>query len=406
MSKVEEVLKSALGTVNVLEGEEISTIDAMNRVLAEDIFSPVAIPQFNRATMDGYAVRGEDTSFASRDNPAVLELVGMQNAGEVKTYALGHMQAVRVATGSPLPEGSDAVARREITGEENGYIKIFREVKPGKDVSLIGEDIKKGSKVLSRGTFLKSFDLGILAGMGLSKVKVIRKPRVALIVTGDEVVEPGKELKPGEIYDMNTYTFYNEIIASGAEPVYLGIVKDEYSTLKKVILQAGTMADLVITTGGSSRGEKDFIPKIIDDIGKRWAHFMPIKPGKPMAFGTFDGKPIFALSGWTAAAWVTFDIFVRPLIHKMGGRLKSEGQRECRIKALLDKTIKSKIGRRDFVRVTLVKNNGSYIAHELPYQRSSILTSIVRAHGIVDISEERDKIPEGEVVEVKLLREL
>jgi len=406
MSKVEEVLKSALGTVNVLEGEETSTMDAMNRVLAGDVFSPVAIPQFNRATMDGYAVRGEDVSFASRDNPVVLELVRMQNAGEIKNYALGRMQAVRVATGSPLSEGADAVARREITREEDGYIKLFKEVKPGKDISLIGEDIKKGSKVLSRGTVLKSFDLGILAGMGLSKVEVIRKPRVALIVTGDEVVEPGRELGPGEIYDMNTYTFYNEIIASGAKPVYFGIVKDEYGSLKKIILKAGKTADLVVTTGGSSRGEKDFIPKIIDEIGERMAHFIPMKPGKPMAFGIFDGKPIFALSGWTAAAWITFDIFVRPLIHKMGGRMKSGGRGEFRIKARMEKTIRSKRGRYDFVRVTLAKNNGTYTACEVPCQRSSILTSIVRAHGIVDVPEEREMIPVGEIVEVRLLREL
>ncbi len=385
--RAQEVLNSALESVRTLEAEAVPVRSAAGRVLAEDVHAPIDLPPFTRASMDGYALRAVDSGRGAR-----LRLVRGERleAGE----------AVPVATGDPLPQGADAVLRREHARVEGEHLVVLREVKPGRDVAYRGEDVRAGERVLSAGTVLEPLHLGLLSGFGLTHVRVVRRPRVALIVTGSEVVEPGERLERGRIYDMNTPTLSAEILRCGAQVLGYGIVGDEYRELKRVLVRASREADLVVTTGGSSRGERDLVPKILEEAGEKRAHFLAIKPGKPMAYGVLNGKLVFALSGWTAAAWVTFEVFVKPVIMKLGGMCYSPPV----VEAVAEKTIRSRRGRRDFVRVVLSRRNGCCYAKPLEVQRSSVLLSLARAHGLVEVPEGVERVEAGARVQVRVLR--
>ncbi|NOZ83100.1 MAG: molybdopterin molybdotransferase MoeA [Euryarchaeota archaeon] len=385
--RAEEVLRSALSSVSALEAEVVKVSEACGRVLAQDVRSPIDLPPFTRATMDGYAVCAGDTKFA----PVRLRLVEGR---------IGRGQAKRIATGEPLPEGADAVVRREFARAEGEHVVVLREVERWKDVSRRGEDVRRGERVLEAGTVLEPLHLGLLSGLGLREVRVVRIPRVGLIVTGDEVVEPGERLEHGKVYDMNTSMLSAEIRACGAEVVRYGIVGDERERLREVLLRASRETDLIVTTGGSSRGERDFVPEIVEELGEIKAHFLPVKPGKPMAYGVLNRRLVFALSGWAAAAWVTFEVFVKPVILKLGGRSWKPAMAE----AVVEQSIPSKRGRRDFVRVRLSRRNGCYYAKPLEMQRSSVLFSLARAHALLEVPEEVERIEAGERVRVRLLR--
>jgi len=385
--RAEEVLRSALASVSTLEAEAVPVAEACGRVLAEHVFAPLNLPPFTRATMDGYAVHAEDT----RAPPVRLRLVEGR---------IGRMQAKRIATGEPLPEGADAVLRREFARVEGEHVLALREVEPGKDVSPEGEDVRRGERVLEAGTVLEPLHLGLLSGLGLKAVKVVRRPKVAIIVTGDEVVEAGERLEPGKVYDMNTAMLSAEIHACGAVPECYGIVGDDRERLKEVLLRASRETDLIVTTGGSSRGEKDFVPGVVEELGEVKAHFLAVKPGKPMAYGMINRRLVFALSGWAAAAWVTFQVFVKPVILKLGGR---RWEPEA-VEAVAEQSIPSRRGRRDFVRVRLSRRNGCYYASPLEVQRSSVLFTLARANALLEVPEEVERIEAGERVRVRLLR--
>ncbi|MDP2938546.1 MAG: molybdopterin molybdotransferase MoeA, partial [Candidatus Omnitrophota bacterium] len=392
MIKVATALRTVLKGIKILDSEAIKLTDALGRVLAEDIHSDSDIPGFDNSAMDGYAVKTVDLKGASKNNPKVLETIDDLKAGDNPRKKLENNQAIRIMTGALIPKGADSVVMVEDTKKVMGdrlwvigknlkpktenltpeFVEILKEIKPGENIRKAGEDVKKGELVIPCGTLLKSAHIGLLASLGKAKVGVTRKPKVAILATGDEVVDVGEKLKPGKIRSSNTYTLYTQIIKSGGIPKNLGIVKDRPLELEKKI-KLGLDCDLILTSGGVSVGDYDLVKVILAKIGtniKFWK--IAMRPGKPLVFGTlsatrrggsaknFGGKGIlvFGLPGNPVSSMVSFEIFVRPAILKMLGQKYNDEKKE--VKAVIEEDIKKKPGFRYFLRANTGWKQGMY----------------------------------------------
>ena len=278
--------------------EEAVLLEAYNRVLNEDVVSTLDIPPFNRSTVDGYAVKAQDTFGADENQPATLKVSGAVNIGEQPNVKLAKGEAVEIVTGAPIPEGADAVVMVEDTEREDANLQVFGAVTVNENVMKKGSDIKKGAVVLKKGQVLGSSEIGVLAALGLTKVKVLKIPMVAVLSTGGEVTEPGKQLPPGKIYDINAYSISTAVIESGGKPVYFGVVPDDKAALTKAMQTAVASADMVITSGGVSVGPRDYTPQIVDSLGKPGivVYGIAVKPGKPTTVGFVGDKPVFSLA--------------------------------------------------------------------------------------------------------------
>ena len=385
--------------------EEVLLEEALDRVLAINVTSPINVPQFTRSTVDGYAVKAEDTFLAEEDNPVDLKLSGIVNMGEIPDFILERGHTVEIATGAPLPLGSDSIVMVENTTRKNQVISIFRPVAAGENVMKIGADIRKSEVVLRRGNILSSQEIGVLAALGYSSVKVIRRPKVAIISTGAEIIKPGRPLIPGKIYDINTYTLTAAVIEQGGLPINLGVVQDDDSRLIKVKLKkAINEADVVLTSGGVSVGPKDIIPKVLEKLGKRGLiiHGVSIKPGKPLAFTVINGKPIFSLPGNPTSALLTFNLFVKPVLEIMTERKPTPS---TTVEARISERIFSARGRRSYVTVTLSRSdNSELIASPVLGGESGAITTLAEADGYVEIKEDQQFIGAGKKVTVFLLK--
>ncbi len=288
--------------------EEAVLLEAYNRVLAEDVVSTLDIPPFNRSTVDGYAVKAEDTFGADENQPATLKVTGVVNIGEQPQVKVGKGEAVEIVTGAPIPEGADAAVMVEDTEREDSELQVFTPVTPNENVMKRGSDIKKGEVVLKKGQLLGSSEIGVLAALGLTKAKVSRIPMVAVLSTGGEVTEPGKPLPPGKIYDINAYSISTAVMESGGKPVYFGVVPDDKEALSKALHAALASADMVITSGGVSVGPRDYTPQIVDSLGKPGivVYGIAVKPGKPTTVGFVGEKPVFSLPGHPTSALLIF----------------------------------------------------------------------------------------------------
>ena len=383
----------------------ISTLAARRRVLAQNLFSNVDLPHFHRAAMDGYAVKSKDTFGASASLPAYLKLAGVVEMGKEATQAIATGEAMRISTGGMMPPYADAVVMVEYTDETDaGLVEIHRGVSPWQNVIQIGDDIKKGELVFAPGRRLRAHDLGALTGIGVSSVPVYNKPKVALISTGDEIVDADTEPRPGQVRNINQHSLAGLIEECGGELKDWGVIGDDKDRLTAAIGQALGWGDLVLLSGGSSMGAKDIALETILSFpdSEFIFHGISVSPGKPTIFARAGGKPILGLPGYPVSALVIFDLFAGPLIRRLGGEdAAAIGQSLRTLRAALKTNIASQVGREDYVRVTLERTGDKIFATPLPNKSGAIFT-LVKADGMVRIDMNQDGIEQGQEVEVIL----
>ena len=400
----QEALRLLLA-VEPVAAEEIPSIKARARVLAEDLNSAVDLPHFHRAAMDGYAVIAKDTFGASQSLPAYLKLAGVVEMGKAADQPLASGQALRISTGGMMPPKSDAVVMVEYTDETAaGLVEIHRGVSPWQNVIQVGDDIRKGELVFRRGRRLRAHDLGALTGIGISTISVFRQPRVALISTGDEIVDANTVPLPGQVRNINQHSLAGLIEECGGKLKDWGVIRDDRAELTRAIGAALDWADLVVLSGGSSMGAKDIALETILSFPESEFvfHGISIAPGKPTIFAKACGKPILGLPGYPVSALVIFDLFAAPLLRRLGGEsAQSLGRFERTVKATLKTNVASQIGREDYVRVTLEGAANQLVAAPLPSKSGAIFT-LVKADGMVRIEMNQDGLEQGEEVDVIL----
>lgn len=386
-----EIIMSRIQKVDRIESIMVS--DAVSRVLAEDIVADSSVPPFDRAAMDGYAVIAEDT-FNAGDTEVLLKLDGVIHAGEVSEIEIMRGHCLQIATGSPKPAGADAVVMVEYTEKQGDKVLITRPVYPGANISKLGEDIKKGDVVLPKGVFLTPAKIGAIAALGRTEVEVYQKPKVSVIATGTEIVQPGEPLHPGQIYDVNSFTLEAILNKNGAIVQRYPVITDDPEQLRDGIEKA-LEADIVVLSGGSSVGERDLLAGILEDMGEVLFHGVQIKPGKPTLFGTIRGKVVFGMPGFPTSCLSNAHIFLVPAVRNMA-RLPNDAERTIRAK--MGKRIVSSSGRKQFLTVR-IENGVAYPA----FKHSGAITSMAQADGYVMLPVNLDVIEEGEEIEVILL---
>jgi molybdopterin molybdotransferase len=400
----QEALRALL-QVSSVGSERIPTVRARARVLAEDLYSSVDLPHFHRAAMDGYAVKAKDTFGANQSLPAYLKLAGVVEMGKEATQLLGAGEAIRISTGGMMPPESDAVVMVEYTDETDaGLVEIHRSVSPWQNVIQIGDDIKKRELVFQRGRRLRAHDLGALTGVGISSVLVYMRPRIALISTGDEIVDADTDPMPGQVRNINQHSLAGLIEGCGGELRDWGVIRDDKDQLIRAIAEALQWSDLVLLSGGSSMGAKDIALEAILSFpdSEFIFHGISVSPGKPTIFAKACGKPIMGLPGYPVSALVIFDLFAAPVLRKIGGEeVTGINQFEKTLRATLKTNIASQVGREDYVRVTLERDSERWLATPLPSKSGAIFT-LVKADGMVRIDLNQDGLEQGEEVEVIL----
>ena len=415
MISVEEALEKVLSYVEVLEPERKPILDCLGQVLAEDVYSTIDIPPLDNSAMDGYALRAEDTRGASESSPRYLVVVGEVAAGSMPTKEVRPGTAIRIMTGAPLPEGADAVVRFEDTDEVNrkssrgdlSQIGILCQAKKGLNVRGRGEDIAKGNLILKKGKVLRPQEIGVLASLGRSTALVIRRPIVAILATGDELIGVDQPLAPGKIHDSNNYTIAAEVSRYGGIPKILGIGRDSVQSLTEKI-DEGLDADMLITSGGVSKGDYDIVKDVLAEHGEVGFWTVCMKPGKPLAFGVMKkvkgGRkgevPHLGLPGNPVSSMITFEQFARPAILKMMGK---KILAKPAIRAIIEDDVVNTDGRRLFARVSVTKRGGQYHASVTGPQGSGILTSMAKANGLAVIPENSKGVKAGDMVEVQML---
>jgi molybdopterin molybdotransferase len=386
-----------------LSFEIVSIESAYNRITYEDILAPENLPGFKRSTVDGFAVRSQDTFGAKENMPVYLTVKGHIPMGVAPDFSLNPGEAASIGTGGMLPEGADAVVMIEhVNVVSSDLIEILKPIGPGENVIFEDEDIKKGELVIPKGHKLKPQDIGALAGLGISQIKVVKKPLIAIILTGDEIIPHIEKVTPGKIRDINSFTLAGLIDLAGGIPLKMGIVKDDYKELKAIVNKAYELADIILITGGTSAGIKDMTAQIINELGEPGIifHGVSIKPGKPIIAGVCNNKPVFGLPGHPVAVYICFELFVKPVINKMLGL--TDKTYKPKVKAKLTKSISSQAGRRDFIRVYLEEKEGELLATPL-LSKSGLIMTLVKANGILCIPEDLLGFEKDELVEVEIL---
>ena len=397
---VDKALGELISKVTKLNCEKVDLYNCLGRVLAEDIEAPFDIPPFDRAAMDGFAVRAEDTFGASQINPILLEVVGAIRIGEFPKIEVREGEAAKIATGAVMPKGANAVVMLEYVNAKDKFIEVLKSVTPYRNVSRKGEDVRKGEAILRKGEILQPQDVGILASFGLSEVKVYKKPRVAVISTGNELVEIGKELEMGKIYNSNNPMLRAFLSEFGFTSFSLGIARDREEDIEEKLNKALEF-DAVIFTGGTSVGEKDLVPMVVERYAEMVFHGVAMKPGMPTGAAVYEGKPIFMLPGSPAAAYLSFYTFVIPTLYAMMG-VRLVARRWDRVKGILQARVPSEAGIRTYARVKWDRGK----VFPLRTSGSTILSSTIRANALLVVSEEKEGYEEGEEVEVVLLRDV
>ncbi len=402
--KTAEDIFESLGDIKPLGIESMHIISASSRILVRDIISSEDLPGFQRSTMDGYALGAKDTFGATESLPTPLNIVGEVRMGEIPNFGLSRGECALISTGGMLPEGADAVVMIEYSQmAEDKVVEISRPVSPLENVIQSDDDVKKGQVILHKGTPLRPQDLGILAAMGISQVNVFAKPRAAIISTGEEIVAISQKPKPGQIRDINSYTLGGLCIKSGVEPIYLGIVNDKFDDLKSLIEKVISQADVVLLSGGSSVGVKDFTLDAFLSLKEveLLAHGVSISPGKPTIIARKGNKTLWGLPGHPVSAMIIFDIFLRYLFGRLSGLSKSNEFNNYVIDAELDRNIESASGREDYIRVKLVRSEGRWLAIPI-LGKSGLISTMVEADGIIRIDMNTEGLYRGEKVRVRL----
>ena len=401
LSKLDS-LNNALKLINdnqkVCDIEEISIYDAHKRVLAEDIIAFHDSPPFDKSAMDGYALIAEDTFGSSQSNPREFKIIDAIGAGDFSSKKVNNNEAIVIATGAPIPDGANAVLMKEYTTDEGDNLTIYSQVTPGENISPKSEDIKKGDLILSKNTFIRYQELGLIASAGYDKVKVFKKPKVKVIITGNELIEPTKdEIDKAKIINSNQFTIKSMIEESGAicEISHAG---DSFDEVKKAILDASENYDVIMTTGGTAISKGDVVLDVVDDVGDILFHGVAIRPGKPIGAGIVNNKMIFTLSGQPVAAMSQFDIFARKYLFEMQGRSFDFNI----VKRTSVLKIPSQLGRTDFIRAF---SDDDYAKHVLN-RGSGIIRSMVEANSYIIIDENDEGYQKDDLVDVVFFNSL
>ena len=412
MISVEEALDKILDFIKVLDKEEKPLLDCLGQVLDEDVYAPLDVPPQDNSAMDGYAVQAKNIVGASYEHPRILHVVGEIAAGCVSELSVEPGTAVRIMTGAFVPRGADVVVpfedtdevdRKEVSGSK-AEIGVRIGLPVGSNIRRCGEDIAKGELVMKRGSLLRPAEIGVLASLGKKTVSVIRRPMVGILATGNEVVEIGQPIPPGKIYNSNSYTLAAQVLSYGGIPRIMGVAQDNVEQLTAAIRQ-GFDCDMLVTSGGVSLGDYDMVKQVLAVEGDVSFWTVRMKPGKPLAFGTFkrdDGKriPHLGLPGNPVSSMITFELFARPAIFKMMGRSDLS---KLNITAVMEDSIENRDGRRIFARVAVSKRDGKYFAGITGPQGSGILTSMMKANGLAVIPETTKQVKAGTDVEVMML---
>ncbi|MEM2109912.1 MAG: molybdopterin molybdotransferase MoeA [Candidatus Odinarchaeota archaeon] len=398
-----EILLSKVESVKAFEN--IAVQHSLNRVLAEDIISQHDLPPFNRAAMDGYALKFDDSIGASFESPIRLKVVGRVDAGDIRNIEIDRMETVEIMTGARVPEKTDCVIMAEYTKRlSEDTVEIYQQLTPWSNIDLKGSDVHKGEVILGKGTIIKPADIGLLKSLRLNTVKVYRPPKVGLISTGDELTDfPKPSDENSKVVESNQIMLSAYILEDGGEPLKYGIVPDNSELIKNILLRAVAECDIILVTGGTSVGRKDLVPKIIRDIGLILVHGISMKPGKPTGLALVQGKPVILMPGYSVACIIAYTVFCRPLIQRFLNINPPRLQRY--VTAFLTQRIPSTAGRTDFVRVQLFRKGKQFYATPIRSTGSGILSSVVKANGLLEIPDEIEGYEEGDTVSVMLLRD-
>ena len=399
MIHLEEAIHRILEQIPRLGLERLNLLQAQGRVLGEDVIAPRDIPPWDNSAMDGYALRWTDVRKASPEKPVVLKVLSDLPAGRIYKGRVGPGEALRIMTGAPLPRGADTVVQVEDTEKAGEAARIFTGPGKGKNIRRAGEDVKAGERVMVKGTILHPAHIGMLASFQRSFVSVHQQPRVAILATGDELLEIDESWAGGKIVNSNSYSLAAQVAACGGFPIQLGIAKDQMEDLLSKI-QQGLIADILLTSGGVSMGDYDLVKEMLKKLGKINFWKVAMRPGQPLAFGIISGKPLFGLPGNPVSSMISFEQFVRPSILKMSGH---QNLFRPTLKAELLEDIEKKIGLVHFVRCRLFREGGKICASTTGEQGSGILSSMVKAQGLIVIPRDVKGVHAGEVVSVILL---
>jgi len=401
----EEALEKIVRYVRLkpLGVEKVSLERALGRVLAENVVAKVNSPPFDRSTVDGYAVRSIDVAGARENNPIRLKVVGKVEAGEIPKISVESGEAVEIATGAPIPPGADAVVMVEFTRKvcEN-IIEVFKSVPPGGNISQTASDVMIGEVIAYKGTVITPQIIGALAAVGVSRVLVFKKPKVAILSTGNELVKPGTPLSYGKIYDVNSYTLYSSVLEDGGDPEIIGILPDSYEKIKETLSYALKNYDVIITSGSTSAGIGDLMYRVLDELGSPGVivHGLNVKPGKPTIIAIINNKLVFGLPGYPVSCLMNYNLIVKPIIRKLAGlRTKKTSV----VKAVLPFRVFGEKGRRTFVPVALIRR-GKLIAFPVGGDSGSI-ARLTRSDGFIVVPENTSFLEENSEVNVYLFSE-
>jgi len=396
LTPVDEALRIFFDALRIKKprAESVSLDSALNRVLAEPVVAREDLPRVDRSAVDGYAVIAEDTVGASQFKPKMLTLTDRN--------VVTDKQARQLWTGNPVPKGADAVMMLENTKQVGNQIEIWTPLAVSENVSRKGEDVKKGETALAFGIRLKPQHLGMLAALGITEVKVYERPKVAILATGNELVEIGSARRSDQVFDVNRHVVSALCKELGAEPVDLGIVKDDFDEILGK-LKDGLGSDMVITTGGTSVGGSDLVPEAVSKLGKPGVlvHGVAMRPAMPTALAAVEGKPVLVLSGNPVAAMFGFEVFAKPLLSRLQGLAQDETRPT--VEARMSRKATGALGRRTYLRVLVSRKEKGFVAEPISARGSGILSTMTKANGYVIIPENREGLREGETVSVHLL---
>ena len=399
MLTVQAARERVLTAIEPLSPVDVPVGDALGLVLARDVVAPEALPRFSNSAMDGYAVRADDVVMASENEPVELSVVGEVRAGSPGDVEVAPRTSVRIMTGAPIPPGADAIVPVELTSEHDGRIRIVESVAVGRHVRPAGEDVAEGGVLVRAGTELSPGELAVLAAAGASPLPLRRGPRVAVLVTGDELVPPEASPGAGQIRDSNSIALRTLVAQAGGEPLPFPVVEDDRQAVREALGRAADLADLIVTSGGVSVGGYDFIKEIVEELGSIELWRVAMQPGKPVVLGRVGSRPLLGLPGNPVSVHVAFEQFVRPAIRKLRG---------CRsllrptVAARLTETVRKPPGRLHFVRVRLDASGKEWTATPTGPQGSHIQSSLVECHGVARFGIDETNLDEGSTVVVEV----
>jgi molybdopterin molybdotransferase len=403
LTLLQDAQQTVLAASQPLGLEKIGLLEALGRVLGEDIIASRDNPPWDNSAMDGFAVRAEDIRQEHAiTKPAVLTIIEDVPAGKVATKAVGPGQAIRIMTGAPVPKGADTVVKVEETEASGNQVRIFKHEPRGANIRPQGEDVKKGDCIIPRGTRLRPAEIGMLAILARSFVLVHQRPRVAILSTGDELADLDERFDEDKIINSNSYGLAAAVQEAGGIPILLGIAKDEPAALKSKIAH-GLNADVLVLSGGVSMGDYDFTKAVFKELGAEMNFWkLAIRPGQPLAFGKIQGKLAFGLPGNPVSSMVTFEQLVRPAMLKLSGQ-RHYGRPV--VQALFQEKFSKRNDRRHFLRGILSREEGQFKVRTTGDQGSGILTSMVKANCLIDIPQEIERLNPGDTVTVQVLSE-